>query len=196
MRIIGGKYKGRDLLPPPQEATTRPITGLVKKSLFGMLGEDMSGMVVADLYCGTGTLGIEALSRGADRCYFAECDRAVVERLRRNLQTVGAVDQATVWTGDVESDLAAWLAGVPGRIDTVFVDPPYASTRKWDWQAVAQSVFAPLAGALADNGIVMLRACDDVIIPDRVGPLAVLRRRQYGNMLLALLGKQGEDKNI
>ena len=85
MRILAGEYKGRKLLPPPGRAQTRPITGSVKKSLFDMLGVRLVDAIVVDLYCGTGTIGLEALSRGAARCYFAERDRAVLERLRRNI---------------------------------------------------------------------------------------------------------------
>ena len=67
MYILAGKYKGRKLLPPPPGSVTRPVTGLVKKSLFGMLGVRVEDAVVVDLFCGTGTMGLEALSQGAGR---------------------------------------------------------------------------------------------------------------------------------
>ncbi|MFB3892752.1 MAG: RsmD family RNA methyltransferase [Phycisphaerae bacterium] len=190
MRIIAGLYKGRVLLPPPPASVTRPITGQVKKSLFGMLGEDLTGQSVLDLYCGTGTLGIEALSRGAERCCFAENDRRVIQRLRRNIQDVGASARSTVWAGDVEHRLAGWLAELAWTADLAFVDPPYTDTRRWDWDRMGQTIFAPLAGRLAGDGIVVLRLPAEVEAPDGVGPLRVGRRREYGGMAVVLMTKQ------
>lgn len=189
MRILAGMYKGRVLLPPPTESVTRPITGQVKKSLFGMLGEDLTGQSVLDLYCGTGTLGIEALSRGAERCCFAEFDRRVVERLRRNIQDVGATARSTVWVGDVEARLAGWLTALVWSVDVAFVDPPYADTRVWDWQHIGETIFAPLAGKLASDGIAVLRLPTEVEMPEVVGPMKVFRRREYGGMAVALMGR-------
>lgn len=191
MRIIGGLYKGRNLLPPPGAAITRPITGQVKKSLFGMLGEDLSGQNVVDLYCGTGTLGIEALSRGACRCCFAESDRRVIERLRRNLVEIGAIDDATIWAGDVTVKLAGWLTNIAWQIDVAFVDPPYAHSREWDWSTMVQPLFEPLSQKMSPEGIVTLRVPSEVEIPPMLGSLAVVRQRRYGGMVLALLQKPG-----
>ncbi len=128
--------RGRKLLPPPGGSTkTRPITGMVKKSLFGML--DAAGRlddtVVLDLYAGTGTLGLEAISHGAGRCYFAERDRGALERLQRNIETCGVGDIATVWAGNIETRLTGWLGEImeDEKVEMVFVDPPYASARRW-----------------------------------------------------------------
>jgi 16S rRNA (guanine(966)-N(2))-methyltransferase RsmD len=186
MRIIGGMYKGRELLPPPG-AQTRPITGSVKKSLFGMLGEDLAGQVVIDLFCGTGTLGIEALSRSASKCYFGELNDRVVQRLRQNLAAVGAAGRAVVWRGDVMRQLPTWLNDVAELADLVFLDPPYELARTWDWQAVVAGVLAPLAGRLAPDGVVVLRMDDLAAPPLDFGPLSLARVRQYGNMVLMLL---------
>jgi 16S rRNA (guanine966-N2)-methyltransferase len=190
MRIIAGLYKGRVLLPPPAASVTRPITGQVKKSLFGMLGEDLTGQSVLDLYCGTGTLGIEALSRGAERCCFAENDWRVIERLRRNIQDVGAAARSTVWAGDVEQRLAGWLAALEWSADVAFVDPPYADTRVWDWPRIGESIFAPLAGKMAADGVAVLRLPTEVEMPEAVGPMKVFRRREYGGMAVALMAKE------
>ncbi len=188
MHIIAGIYKGRKLLPPPPGSITRPITGAAKKSLFDILGANLVDAVVADLYCGTGTMGIEALSRGAARCYFAERDRRVVERLRRNIETIQASERCVVWQGDVNIRLARWLAELPMKLDVVFVDPPYAHARQWSWSDVEENIFRPLAGHLAGGGIVVLRVPDDVGLPEELAGLVALRRRRYGNMHVVLLG--------
>jgi len=190
MRILAGEYKGRKLLSPPGRAQTRPITGSVKKSLFDMLGGRLIDAVVVDLYCGTGTIGLEALSRGAARCYFAERDRAVLERLRRNIDAVGAGDRSVVWTGDAARGLAGRLAGVDGAVDLAFVDPPYAVARQWSWDQVGRSVFGPLAEHLADDGLVVLRLPGDVELPAKIKGLEIVRKRKYGDMALALLGRE------
>ena len=203
MRIIAGLYKGRNLLPPPGESTTRPITGSVKKSLFAMLGEDLSGQRVADLFCGTGTLGIEALSRGAEHCCFAERDPAVIARLVRNLQDCRAMGQAVIWRGDVESRLAQWLGELTAPLDVAFVDPPYALARQW-WPGATgdgvtaapqtpampvEAIFVPLAEKLVPDGIVVLRTDDQAQPPPALGPLAAVRTRTYGTMVVRLLKK-------
>ncbi len=190
MRIIAGAFKGRNLLAPLGKDVTRPITGSVKKSLFGMLGEDLSAQVVADLYCGTGTLGIEALSRGADRCYFAERDAVALERLRRNLQDVGAQGRSVVWRGDIESQLAGWLAEVNEPLDIAFVDPPYATARAWNWAAAVDSIFAPLAAKLAGDGVAVLRCDDEADVPETLGALGLAREKRYGNMVVRFFTKR------
>jgi len=186
MRIIAGQYKGRKLLPPPRGSRTRPITGAVKKSLFSMLEPHLGGAVVADLYCGTGTLGLEALSRGARVAYFAERDRAVVARLRRNIAAVGAGERAVIWPGDVEAGLAGRLSALGEPIDIAFIDPPYEHVRRWSWQRAEARIFAPLSGRLAADGIVILRAQVGTEIPDQLAGLAKIRVKSYGGMILGL----------
>ena len=189
MRILAGVYKGRELLSPPGQSETRPVTGSVKKSLFGMLGEYLSGQMVVDLYCGTGTMGIEALSRGAERCYFAERDRRVVQALEKNLHLLGAAEQGVIWRGDIQAKLPQWLATLPRPADVVFVDPPYAQVSEWDWETVTRTIFAPLAARLADDGVAVLRVPGKTAVPPRLGPLGVLREKDYGDMIVAMLGK-------
>jgi len=186
MRIIAGEYKGRKLLPPPRGSDTRPITGLVKKSLFSMLEGRLGDAVAADLYCGTGTLGLEALSRGARLVYFAERDRAVIARLKRNIESVGAAGRAIIWPGTIEAGLAGRLAGIESPLDIVFVDPPYAQVRQWSWEQAAASIFAPLAAAMAPAGILALRADDKTAIPDSLAGLVKVRVKRYGNMVVAM----------
>jgi 16S rRNA (guanine966-N2)-methyltransferase len=190
MRILAGEYKGRKLLPPPGRAQTRPITGAVKKSLFDMLGGRLIDAVVVDLYCGTGTIGLEALSRGAARCCFAERDRAVLERLRRNIDAVGAGDRCAVWAGDASRGLTRRLAGLGGAVDLAFVDPPYAAARQWSWEQVGRTIFAPLAEHLADDGLVVLRLPGQVECPATIKGLEIVREKKYGDMALALLGRE------
>jgi len=187
MRILAGRYKGRKLLPPPAGSETRPITGAAKKSLFDLLGGRLDGLAVVDLFCGTGSMGLEALSRGARACWFAERDRKVVERLRRNIEAIGAAEQCTVWAGDAARGLARRLGKIGEPVGLAFVDPPYAAARRWSWRRAESTIFAPLAERLADDGVVVLRTPADAEPSEPIAGLDVLRRKQYGEMVIRLL---------
>src|ERR1700722_14822203 len=101
MRVIAGEFRGRKILPPQGE-TTRPITDRVKQSLYDILTPRLDGAIVWDLFAGTGSLGLESLSRGAQRAVFFETDRSAVARLRRNIEALGLRrDRAIVQATDV-----------------------------------------------------------------------------------------------
>lgn len=189
MRILAGKYKGRVLIPPPQKAQTRPITGRAKKSLFDTLSPYLDEAIVLDLYSGTGTIGIEALSRGAAWCAFAERDRNVVSRLKRNIEACDAGEVSDVWCGDIRSILRPRLAGLDREVDVAFVDPPYVDARRWDWTKAEASIFAPLADKLASDGLVVLRTPKGVDIPATLSGLTEVRTKTYGGMVVTLLAK-------
>jgi len=181
VRILAGKFKGRKLLGPAGSAT-RPITSSVKKSLFDMLGGSLREYVVLDLYCGTGTLGLEAMSRGASVCVFAERDRSALARLGRNIRTLGLADRCTIWPGDVMRNVARRLSGLEAPLDLVFLDPPYELARNWSWDAVGEQLFGPIGEALAPTGTVVLRVASKTPVPLRVGELVQHRSRSYGGM--------------
>ena len=186
MRILAGQFRGRKLLSPSRHAQTRPITGLAKKSLFDMLGPRLVDAVVLDLYCGTGTMGLEALSRGAAWVAFAERDADTLARLKRNVADLDADDRCLIWRGDVTRRLPAWLGKLAEPVDLAFVDPPYAAVRKWDWDRAQRSLFAPLAGVLAGTGLVVLRTPAGADTPDTLAGLACTREKAYGDMHIRL----------
>lgn len=194
MRILAGEFKGRKLLSPRAAGATRPITSSVKKSLFGMLGQSLEQATVVDLFCGTGTLGLEAISRGASRCSFAERDRIAVERLRRNIETVGVSGRSVIWRGDCFGGLAGRLSRIGEAVDIAFVDPPYAMARRWaddgdDWRRAVECIFVPLADHLSEDGTVVVRTDSAGAIPPVVGSLAIRRLRRYGDMVVSMLGR-------
>jgi 16S rRNA (guanine966-N2)-methyltransferase len=193
LRILVGEFKGRELLTPRGGETVRPMTGLIRKSLFDILSSRFEGAVVADLYCATGTLGLEALSRGARQCFFAERDHHVAALLRRNIQALNAGDRCVVWEGDLTARLARRLEESAARIDIAFVDPPFPDARRWDWAGVITEIFEPLARHLADDGVVALRLPSGVQAPPALGPLVIAREKLYGGMVVLLLqrGSQG-----
>jgi len=193
MHIMAGQFKGRNLLPPKGKETTRPITSLARKSLFGMLEPWLGDAVVLDLFAGTGTIGIEALSRGAALCCFAERDGQALARLRRNIDTVGAAKQSVVWGGDVYAGLTGRLKRLGQPVDIAFVDPPYSQSRKWSWPDAIRQLFSPLAAALAHDGLLVLRTGGDPNVPDPLAGLVVKRVKRYGDMHITFLGRPDDD---
>ncbi len=121
MRIIAGQWRGRPLLSPPGDST-RPTADRVREALFSMLASRLGsfeGLRVADLFAGSGALGLEALSRGAAHCVFVENDRRAVETIRANIAALGA-------SGEVLAR-SAEHAALPAPADLAFLDPPYGS---------------------------------------------------------------------
>jgi len=125
VRIVAGKFRRRKLLANPG-LQTRPITDRVKETLFEHLQSELQGKRVADVFAGTGTLGLEALSRGARSVVFIESDRKALELLRRNVETLNAVEDTLCWRADVLRT-SYRPKGVPHLVpfDAVFFDPPY-----------------------------------------------------------------------
>ncbi|PKP99348.1 MAG: 16S rRNA (guanine(966)-N(2))-methyltransferase RsmD [Alphaproteobacteria bacterium HGW-Alphaproteobacteria-15] len=124
MRIIAGAWRGRKLVAPKGDAT-RPTADRMRETLFSMLTSRLGsfeGLQVADLFAGSGALGLEALSRGAATCLFVEQDRAAVEAIRANITALGVRDQARVETGS-----ATQLRAATAPLDLILVDPPYHS---------------------------------------------------------------------
>jgi 16S rRNA (guanine966-N2)-methyltransferase len=173
MRVIAGRLGGRQLLAP-KGWTVRPTPERVREAMFSALG-DISGKTVADLYCGTGALGIEALSRGAS-------DAVLVDRDTRpalgNVHNLGLERETEL----VRGDPVVWAAGLAGsrRFDLVFLDPPYRRTAE-----VAARLDAHAAGLLAPGGklVVESEVGREVDLPS----LESVRERRYGRTLITFL---------
>jgi len=167
MRIASGEFRGRRLLGPVGRNVTRPMTDRVKIALFNILADSLPGAVVLDLFAGTGSLGLEALSRGARLACFAERHRTALVGLRRNIDALGVADRCVIWGGDILRSLPRRLGELGEPADIAFVDP--------------------LAGGLSPEGVVMLRCERNIDVPEALGPLGVRDRRDYGKMSLVFL---------
>ncbi|MEE1876167.1 16S rRNA (guanine(966)-N(2))-methyltransferase RsmD [Altererythrobacter litoralis] len=122
MRIIAGDWRGRKLSAPKGDAT-RPTGDRTRETLFSMLASRLGtfeGLKVADLFAGSGALGLEALSRGAAHCLFVEQDKAAIDAIRANIQTLGARERSAVQHGSVLS-----LGPAKEPYDLILLDPPY-----------------------------------------------------------------------
>lgn len=143
MRIIAGSAKGRRLKAPREG--TRPLTGRVREALFSSLGERVVGARVLDLFAGSGSIGLEAASRGAADVVFVENDRNAARVLGDNVAVVGL--GGTV----VRSDVVKYLGSSTDRFDLVFVDPPYAFRLP-----SVENVLALTSSRLEEGGTVVL----------------------------------------
>jgi 16S rRNA (guanine966-N2)-methyltransferase len=117
MRIVAGSLGGRRLLTPPAGADVRPTADRVREAIFSILGE-VHGTMVLDLYCGTGALAIEAISRGASAAVLVDSDPGLA---RRNVDALGIADRCEL----VHADALRFLGRTGDRFDLIFCDPPY-----------------------------------------------------------------------
>jgi 16S rRNA (guanine966-N2)-methyltransferase len=120
VRVIAGSARGVPLAPVP--AGTRPLSDRAREGLFSSVAEWVPGARWADLFAGTGAVGVEALSRGARSCLFVDAGAAAVRTIRRNLALAGVQDRATV----VRADVFRALSRESGPFDVLVLDPPYA----------------------------------------------------------------------
>ena len=123
MRIISGTSKGRKLVTP-KRFSIRPTSDRVKESLFNILGDEIEGKIVLDLFAGTGNLGIEALSRGAKRVVFVEKGRQALRLIQTNLHQFGWVDHSEIIPKDVNRAIGI-LKEREEFFDLILMDPPY-----------------------------------------------------------------------
>ncbi len=183
MRVIAGTHRSRKLLPPEGDEVTRPITDRVKQALFDRLWS-MGALETAqglDLFAGTGSLGIEALSRGVERVAFVERDRQARALLDRNLESLQLTDRATVLHVDAfgATHLSLLRATPPGLI---FCDPPYQLVHDSPQRIAA--LIAALAPVAADDAVLVLRTDAHVTMTDAIAGWTGPDTHGYGSMAL------------
>ena len=187
MRVVAGELRGRRINAPLGKKT-RPTTDKAREATFNALGSlgVVVGARVIDAFAGSGALGIEALSRGAEHCTFIERDREALEVLRENLETLGLVEKSTVVRGDVLTNI-----GLVRNASLVLADPPYEFTQ---WSQFLAEVSCDLVVAESDrdmNGVINGEV-NGVISPvDGASPAItgweVTRVKRYGRAYVSFL---------
>jgi 16S rRNA (guanine966-N2)-methyltransferase len=177
VRVIAGAHRGRTLVAP-RGRSTRPTSDRVREALFSILG-DVGGLVVLDLFAGSGALAIEALSRGAARATVVDRSWPAIEAIERNLGALGIAAEV------VRADAVAWCEQAKGRTrqyDLVFLDPPYRHG-----SLLGATLTAALDGVLAPGARVVAES-------DRRQPLGLglhlLDERRYGDTLIRIYGTE------
>jgi len=181
MRIIAGENRGLKLATP-RGHEVRPILDRVRESLFSILQRDIEGVRVADLFAGTGVIGLEALSRGAEFCTFIDRDLACVATIKENIRRARREENSRVLKADAFE--AAELLQESGACGLIFIDPPYRLVRQDRMHEKIVSLVESLAEktVLADAGIIVVRIPSESDMPGHVGPLVQYDRRPYGGM--------------
>lgn len=181
MRVIAGTHKGRRLASP-RAPGLRPTSDKVREALFSILHPYLPGARFLDLYAGTGAVGIEALSRGAQRAVFVESDPGACRLLRRNLADCGLQDAGELYPGTAEAFLREAAAHPPYGI--VFADPPYHG------DDIKPLLLALAQIPLRETAVVVLEHASRSPLPEQIGGLTRIRQYRYGDTTLSLFRPQ------
>ena len=178
MRIIAGDYKGRRLTSPADNRV-RPTTDKVKEAIFSILTNEIYGSYVLDLFAGSGNLGLEALSRGAEHCWFGDSSRDSIKLIRENVLYCKADDKSTIKAGDYRKVLAR----ITEQMDVILLDPPYGKGLLPDCFELIEEY-----DLLAENGVIMAEHQKDEVLPDEIGKFTKIKERTYGKVVVSIYG--------
>lgn len=184
MRVVAGEAKGHRL-QAPKGMETRPTSDKVREAIFGMLSDVVVDRTVLDLFAGTGALGIEALSRGAESAVFVERRGPACQVIRANLRHTRLEDRAQLLCMPVERALS--LLDEPFGL--VLLDPPYAYPQ-------LPAIMETIGGArvIGDDTVVVFEHSPRFSVDGRYGRLALRRQRVYGDTAVSIFGVNGEER--
>ena len=179
MRVITGTARGRRLATP-ENYDIRPTTDNVKESIFNIIQFDIEGRKVLDLFAGTGQLGIECLSRGAESATFVDENKEAIRIVKENLKTCQL--KATV----IQADAITFLRNC-GKFDVIFVDPPYDSKL---YKPVLETINS--VDILSDGGIIVCEARKEELLPEMELPYKKRKEYKYGRLKVCIYTKETE----
>lgn len=179
MRIITGKYKGRKLYMP-LNYDVRPTTERVKEALFSSILIYIEDANVCDLFSGTGNLGLEALSRGASKCYFSDNAKESIELVKKNIDMCKANSLSIVSFGDYERCLEL-IKRNNDKIEIFFIDPPYDSNL---YNSVVSKILE--LELLSPNGIIVLEHNSKDNFSDEYFGLKKIKDKKFGNITFTI----------
>lgn len=173
---------------PPKTDSTRPITDRVKESVFSILYNKgfPDGKKVADIFSGTGSLGLEALSRGAEFCLFGEKDPKVIEILNKNIERAGFVAESKILRANIFK-LGAPVGEGESKFDLVFVDPPYVMSTDTCESSQLGELLLMLNRQIVENGLALVRTDHHVELLESYGSLKLSDVRKWGTMKVFFL---------
>lgn len=174
MRVITGSAKGRRLITLEGE-DIRPTADKVKGAVFNSIQFDIEGRRVLDLFAGAGQLGIEALSRGAEKAVFVDLNRAAVAVINENLEHCKLKENAVVFNGDGIS----YLKTTREKFDIVFIDPPYK-------KQLTSKALPLVLSVLNDGGVIVCETAIDEELPQAIGSYTVAKQDTYSKTKLTI----------
>ncbi|TAL15243.1 16S rRNA (guanine(966)-N(2))-methyltransferase RsmD [Patescibacteria group bacterium] len=177
IRVIAGKYGGRTIAAPNGH-TTHPMSERIRNSLFNSIGAEIKDAVVLDAFAGSGSIGIEAISRGASSATFLDKDPLAGRILEENIKTLGIQSQSTTFHGGV----GAWTTRTNVRYDIIIADPPYNNMQL--------STVVKLFKLLKPNGLMVLSYPGRGESPPGANGVVVVDNRSYGTAALTFYRKE------
>ena len=175
LRIIAGEWRSRQL-PIPNIEGLRPTPDRVRETLFNWINHEIPGAVCADFFCGSGALGLEALSRGAKHLTFVDNSRVVTQQMTQNLATLGATNASVT-----AQNTAVFLdTATPQPMDIVFLDPPFR--KGW----LAQIMPLREKGWLADRALVYIEMEKEALLPELPAHWSLIKEKTAGQLVYRL----------
>lgn len=182
MRVISGKARGTKI-SSIESLSTRPTLDRVKESLFNIIQNNLKGAVVLDLFAGSGQLGIEALSRGADKAYLCDINRDAVKMIKQNLEKTKLKDKAVIINEDYKKALRT--LNTNEKFDIIFIDPPYKEDI-----AVDSIIDIIHESRLKENGIMIIETDEierDLREINKIENIKIIDQRKYGRASLIFI---------
>lgn len=179
MRVITGTARGKRLITL-EGNDVRPTSEKVKEAMFSALQFDIEGRRVLDLFAGSGQLGIEALSRGAQTAVFVDASPASIKIINQNIENTGFSANSKV----IKSDYASFCAMSRDTFDIVFLDPPYAA-------GILTNAIKSVLPLLSDYAMIVCEYPPQVEVPEEVGGFNIYRTYRYGKVLVSIYKKGG-----
>lgn len=178
MRIISGTARGRRLQTLPGN-DVRPTTDKVKEGIFSAIQFDLPGRRFLDLFAGSGQMGLEALSRGAEYAVFVDSANDSIKVLKENVTATGFSDSSRIY----RADALTFLATTAETFDIAFLDPPYAG-------GLLEKALLSVTSKMSDYGIIICEHPPEVNLPDEVADFSVFKRYRYGKINVTTYKKE------
>ena len=182
MRVITGSARGKRLVTVPGNDIVRPTSEKVKEALFSSIQFDIEGRRVLDLFAGSGQLGIEALSRGAESAVFVDRSDDSLGAVRKNLENTGLTDKAEVY----KSDYATFALRYSKQFDIAFLDPPYKA-------GLLEDAVQKIIPLMSDYGIIICEYPPEIEIPEEIGGFVITKTYRYGKINVSVYRKGAKD---
>lgn len=170
MRVITGQARGRKL-KTVEGLDVRPTADKVKQAIFSSIAFEVEGANVVDLFCGSGQMGIEALSRGAQFCIFVDSSRKSHEVTKENLTTTGLMKNSRI----VLTDCISFLKSTKEKFDIVFMDPPYL-------KGYLQEILPLVIDKMRESGVIFAEHDRNDTLPEVIGEFELKKQYNYGRI--------------
>lgn len=183
MRVITGSARGRKLITVEGADIVRPTTDRVKEAIFSAIQFEIEGRTVLDLFAGCGQLGIEALSRGAAECWFADSAVQSINVVRQNVEHTGFSEQSHI----VNMPFSAFLKSARVKFDIALLDPPYE-------RRLIQKALPLLIPNMNDGGVILCEHEKECVLPRSEGDWGLVKLLRHGSTSVSIYRKSDAEE--